>query len=1039
MKTTLKKGLSMALAIAIIFTVFNLNALPTLAQEITQEVYLSDLNWKEVHPYSQDDWAQPKKDLNCENQPIRMIGTDGAAVPYSKGIGLHAVGTVVYELKGNYTKFMADVGTDYTNKDKKKPTSIHCSVYVDDETEPRWASSAPITIHTALQPIEVDVTGAAKLRIVVDDAGDGGDSDWGIWGNARLQVKQLTPKEKLAQAIAEAEQLNQTDYTAESWAVFADALANANTVAAGDDEAACTAAETRLRDSINLLQKASGSSQSRYLSDLTWKSANTSLGKLPVKDANINYTPINIYGTVYEKGIGTHAGHEIVYTLQGAYESFSAIVAPDNGCNAEPNRNMSIMGLVVYADNLQIYRNDHINFHNKDLIDLQLDVKGVQELKFAVTQGDNGNDWSDDLDLADAKLYYKSANLSSIKINGEHLAEFLPSVYNYEVSAEKYPDIPVVSVEAAEGAQVQITQATSESNEAVINIGDKTYVIRFTDSAQFKSFQVRLPDNQLLKGTGIIHANDIYVTVPENTDRSAIAPVFSAGKWNTVTVNGVPQQSGETVNNFTQPIVYQVSGATGSRSYTVHIGTWRDIPTAFADENAGVLERPSIVNYPGTLTMKLVMAVPQKGSQTGSIVSARFDDALDIIRQVDNVTRKVPKIVYLVGWQYQGHDDKYPAWGQVNQHLKCTSCNHATSLDCLKWLMDEAYEKYNTRVSLHINSTDAYKDSPLWQTYVDNDLISKTIFGTLKSIGTWEGETAYQVNYKNEWEKGFYKQRVDNLINMLDGRLQRAGSIHSDAFFCRSSKQSNVRTEQEARIRMIRYWRDCGIDLTTEFLHDGNENNAGGDGSGLLGVLPMTWHFNQSIQSYMTRPASMVTGGGINDIKYGGDKETVEISFGRSMWGEDLLTQREVYGLTRPNWDKDFKFQFCTQTLPWTYQNTFDRLTLQNNVVTYSDGLVANANNRTVTRNNKLIRTQDDIFVPATWAQNEVIAYSVNGYTNKTWQFQKEFQAQTVDIYSVNKTGTALLSSDVDVSDGTITLSLAAGEMVSIVPSGSMQ
>jgi len=100
---------------------------------------------------------------------------------------------------------------------------------------------------------------------------------------------------------------------------------------------------------------------------------------------------------------------------------------------------------------------------------------------------------------------------------------------------------------------------------------------------------------------------------------------------------------------------------------------------------------------------------------------------------------------------------------------------------------------------------------------------------------------------------------------------------------------------------------------------------------------------------------------------------------------------------------------------------------------------VANANSRTVTRNNKLIRTQDDIFVPATWAQNEVIAYSVNGYTNKTWQFQKEFQAQTVDIYSVNKTGTALLSSDVDVSDGTITLSLAAGEMVSIVPSGSMQ
>lgn len=776
--------------------------------------------------------------------------------------------------------------------------------------------------------------------------------------------------------------------------------------------------------------------EEKYLSDIEWKNANVSLERMPARDANISYSPINVYGTTYDKGLGLHAGHEVVYSLNGAYQKLTALVAPDSGCNAEPGKNMSIMGLVIYADGSEIFRDDHINFHQQDKVDLELNLEGVQELKICATNGDNGNDWSDDLNLADAKLYYIGTELSGIDINGSPLKEYLPSVHQYEVSIEG--EIPVISVRTLNDAKAEITQATADNNTATISIGGELYTILFKDKAVFSDFSITLPNDQLLCGTGIVHTNDVYVTIPEGMDKTAIAPTFTAGKWSSVTVNGVLQESGVSTQDFSSPVVYTVSNGDESRNYTVHVGTWQDIPKVFADETAGVLERPSIVNYPGTITMKMVMSVPVKGSKTESHVSARFDYALDVIRQIDNVTRGIPKVIYLVGWQYQGHDDKYPAWFEVNEHLKCTSCEHETALDCLKWLMDEAYEKYNTRVSLHINSTDAYKDSPLWQTYVDNDLISKTLIGTLKKIGTWEGESAYQVNYTNEWEKGFYKQRVDQLLEMFDGRIQRAGTIHSDAFFCRSSKQSNVRTEQEARVRMIRYWRDCGVDLTTEFLHDGNEKNAGGDGSGLLGVCPMVWHFNQSIESYMTRPASMITGGGINDIEYGEDKETVEILFGRNMWGEDLLTTREKYGLDyNPTWAEQFRAQFCTQTLPYTYQNQFDRLRLENNVVVYSDGLVANANNRTVFRDGKLIRENDNVFVPATWKENEVIAYSANGYTNKTWRFQKEFEATAVDVYSIDKTGATLIASNIDVTNGRITLSLAANQMVSVVPAGT--
>lgn len=1106
MKKWLKR-VSLCLSGALLVSGLNLGGFQVYAQTTVQEIYLSDLEWAAAQVNSEDAWAQPKKDVNCADMPIRMMDADGNVLAYAKGIALHANAELAYTLDGRYTRFCADVGTDYTNKEQGKPTSISCAVYADDETTPRWQAPAPITADTPLLPLELDVTGVQTLKLVVSDMNDGNDSDWSIWGDARLE-RNLSERELLDQAIAQAQALAADGYTDASWKQMQLALEAALTA---DGEEACLAARSALLEKMDalvtaygiLLEPAENGSltaqphtkagagdtvviqalpsegyclyrlyvngqdvttsadeegrvtienvngpvtaratfeslrlSAKYLSDIEWQSANTALGRVPARDANIGYSPLNVYGKTYDKGLGLHAGHEITYALDGAYQKLTALAAPDNGCNGEPGKNMSVMGLTVYADGSEIFRDDHIDFHQQEQLELDLDLRGVQELKLCATSGDNGNDWSDDLNLADAKLHYIGSELTGIHVNGQPLKEYLPSVYQYEVETDGA--IPVVSARTLANASAQVTQATESDNSATIRIGGETYTITFQERAEFSEFSIPLPANQLLCGTGIIHANDVYVTIPEDMDKTALAPMFTAGNWGSVTVGGQPQQSGVTVQDFTTPVTYTVSNGTETRDYTVHVGTWRDIPKTFADETAGVLERPSVVNYPGTITMKMVLSVPVKGSATGSHVSARFDYALDVIRQVDNVTRGMPKVIYLVGWQYQGHDDKYPAWFEVNEHLKCTACEHVTALDCLKWLMDEAYEKYNTRVSLHLNSTDAYKDSPLWQTYVDNDLISKTLIGTLKKTGTWEGETAYQVNYTNEWEKGFYKQRVDQLLEMFDGRLQRAGTIHSDAFFCRSSKQSNVRTEQEARVRMIRYWRDCGVDLTTEFLHNGNEKTAGGDGSGLLGVCPMTWHFNQSIESYMTRPASMVTGGGINDIDYGDDKETVEILFGRNMWGEDLLTTREKYGLDyNPTWAEQFRAQFCTQTLPYAYQNLFDRLRLENNVVVYSDGLVANANNRMVFRDGRLIRENDDVFVPAVWKENEVIAYSAAGYVHKTWRFQKEFTATAVDVYSIDKTGATLIASNLDVSGGQITLSLQANQMVSIVPAGS--
>ena len=77
-------------------------------------------------------------------------------------------------------------------------------------------------------------------------------------------------------------------------------------------------------------------------------------------------------------------------------------------------------------------------------------------------------------------------------------------------------------------------------------------------------------------------------------------------------------------------------------------------------------ERPYMFSYDKTLTMKMYLA--SKGTARSVVIN--FEQALRKIIQADNLTRGIPKIIYLVGWQYNGHDDKYPAWHEVNPALK---------------------------------------------------------------------------------------------------------------------------------------------------------------------------------------------------------------------------------------------------------------------------------------------------------------------------------------------------------------------------------
>ncbi len=468
---------------------------------------------------------------------------------------------------------------------------------------------------------------------------------------------------------------------------------------------------------------------------------------------------------------------------------------------------------------------------------------------------------------------------------------------------------------------------------------------------------------------------------------------------------------------------------------------WDQISGAPYDgEQIGKPEREYIHDYTKTLLMKIFVSEP---SATAGIsnVSMNFEQILQLIKELDELTRQIPKILYLVGWQYNGHDDKYPAFFEVNPLLK-RACDR-DARESLIWLMEEAFQ-YHTTVSLHINMTDAYEDSPLWETYTSNDLIAKKDNGELFNIGEWGHfikKTAYQVNYSKEWESGYAKKRIDRLLDYLP--IKRAGTIHCDAFFARASLDTSLDSEKEAKRKIIRYFRDCGVDLTTEFLHGTNGDRAetytDGNDSGVLGLIPCIWHFNQSQEDYMKRPASLITGAGINkDLLYG-DDEGIDFLFGKSMYGEDtFFNQKDRYGLN-PDWEREFKKQFCQQTLLWAYQNQVARKELKGQgdqrILYYEDGLVADLNRKLIQHKEVILREDNDVFVPVIWKnKQEIIAYSLHGYTDKLWHLPSEFNlANEVLISDISSNGLVKRRSQ-RIINHCVQLSLEPEQMIVIQP-----
>ncbi len=420
-------------------------------------------------------------------------------------------------------------------------------------------------------------------------------------------------------------------------------------------------------------------------------------------------------------------------------------------------------------------------------------------------------------------------------------------------------------------------------------------------------------------------------------------------------------------------------------------------------------------DYSQTLVMKIGISVPdQKG---GTRIINTFEDALEIIKKVDKLSLGVAKIIYLVGWQYNGHDDKYPAFFEVNKALKRKEDQSAK--ESLMELMREA-KKYNTTVSLHINMTDAYDDSPLWDSYVKNDLLAKKAGGKLKVIGNYNGKKAYQIVYKNEWEAGYTQMRIDRLLKLLPP-LKDAGTIHVDAWIARGSKGHHIskKEEQEYQKKAAAYWQKKGIDLTSEWVMDY-----------MIGTVPFAWHFNKiEQQGYLKNPANVYTGSGLNpDLKR--TDFALGFLFGKSMYGETVFPS--LHNNQRVDeWEKLFAKDFYLNCLQYFYLNKLKRIKVEgkgkNRTAYFSENIKVSLADSTIFQCDYLLRKDDFVIFPVVWRKEKILAtYSLQGNTKDlvlpdSWSNEKE-----VSLYQITAKGRIFLK-NIKVHDRKITYDIQAG------------
>jgi len=143
-------------------------------------VYLSDLDpceVKEVPMFDERPW-QYRRDRSVSGNPIRVGGK-----VYRKGLGVHSRCELTYDLAGRFKRFASLIGID----DEVGGGNVEIRILLDGaQIFPKPPDKLTVSKKTAPVNIDINVTDAKKLTLVVDFGEELHVNDHADWADARL-------------------------------------------------------------------------------------------------------------------------------------------------------------------------------------------------------------------------------------------------------------------------------------------------------------------------------------------------------------------------------------------------------------------------------------------------------------------------------------------------------------------------------------------------------------------------------------------------------------------------------------------------------------------------------------------------------------------------------------------------------------------------------------------------------------------------------------------------------------------------------------
>jgi len=337
-----------------------------------------------------------------------------------------------------------------------------------------------------------------------------------------------------------------------------------------------------------------------------------------------------------------------------------------------------------------------------------------------------------------------------------------------------------------------------------------------------------------------------------------------------------------------------------------------------------------------------------------------FADALELIKKIAYLTNLAPQVVYLVGWQYDGHDTGYPAVDKVNERIG--------GYKGLVKLVQEA-KKLNAIVSFHDNYDDAYVDSPEW----DTEIISRDTEGHLMKGGVWAGGQSYIIsNYKYARKRGL--QRVRETLR----KYPISVSYHIDVLSAiprrydfNPENPAAAKKNLDGKLMIVKEFSKHGVDVTSEGFCDP-----------FVGHISHFWHLIRR-----------------DEVYYQNEEQIPLIPFiyhSKASYGDIISSRLGVvkallYGLTFScDFDRNTDLHYITDlyylvTLPWTklYGKNMASYSKKGTVerVTYEDGCYVEVDLKTrkylVVVNGEVISEDFTSFVPM--KKDLYLGYSKDG------------------------------------------------------------